>query len=1047
MRKFLKDHVWALIIWVAISLIAVFTLPNINQLTREHSTIDVPATAESSKANEIANHWGHGQNNTYQIGIIFHKEHGKLNAEDRENIKETIRFLRDNKQKYGFKKMMAPYDNMATKKKLISKDKTTAVAQLYVFKKHGSVSSINTQLTKAAKTKGLKTYVSGADILTDDFSGAVQEGIKKTEVISIIFIFIVLIIVFRSPIVPLISLLTVGISFITSFSLVTNLVEKFNFPFSNFTQVFMVIVLFGIGTDYNILLYDKFKENLGKGMENREAMHDALKSAGKTIMYSGSSLLIGFTSLGLAKFSVYQSAVGVAVGVAVLLVVILTLNPFFMLVLGRKMFWPVKEFKGESTSPLWHGISKQTLLHPIISLVVVALVAAPFFMTYSNKLNYDDTDEISNSTPSKKGFLVVEKHFSKGLAEPSYLYIKSDHKLDNQKDLKAIDDLTRKIQASEGVDFATSVTQPYGEKIKQLYVKNQLKTVNKGVNTARKGLDTLSSGSDQMTNGLGQLASGSQTLYDGLNLMSNQLNSQLSGANASQLAQLQSGLPQINSGIQQLNSALQQSGASVNTSALQGHLTNVGQQARVIGNNLTAAGSTLQSLSGSSTSSMNTEQILQQYRAVETKANLTAAQKIAMEAALQQILTGVQGQVKQQQTATTQKLQSVAGNLQAAGNADKSLARSMQSVAGTAKNLQSMLSQVAVLKAQVNRLATASGVALPGATTALNQLTSGLQQVQTAVNSSLPGVSQLTAGANRLFQSSPQISNGITKVSDGLGTGQTYLNGLQNSASADSFYIPKSALSTNLFKESMDNYLSADKKSAQIIIVMKSNPSADKTTGQVHQLSKMARQSIKGTSLAGSDVQMSGQTSKIYDMKTVSSQDFLRTAVIMIVGIGIALIFVTRSILQPIFILGTLVIAYMMSLAINHGITGMTLHRSMLTWNTPFFSFIMLIALGVDYSIFLMMRYREYRAEMIPSKAMLKACSVIGTVVISAAIILGGTFAALIPSGVPTLIEVAISVVIGLLILVFLIPINLPAAIKLTYEGFGKPFPDRKKHD
>lgn len=1049
MRKFFKDHVWALVVWLIILLVAVFTLPNVNQLTRAHSTISLPASVESSRADRIQNHWGHGQNNTYQIGLVFHKRHGKINAEDRDNIKGTIRFLRDNQQHFGFKKMLAPYDNMATKKKLISKDKTTVVAQVYIFKKHGTVSDINRQLTKAIKTDGLHTYVTGADILTDDFSGAIQEGIKRTELISIIFIFIVLIIVFRSPIIPLISLLTVGIAFLGSFSLVTNLVQKFNFPFSNFTQVFMVIVLFGIGTDYNILLYDKFKENLGHGLDKRAAAHDAIRNAGRTILYSGSSLLIGFSALGLAKFSVYQSAVGVAVGVAFLLIVILTLNPFFMYTLGKRMFWPDKKFDGESSSKLWHGISKQTLLHPIISLVIVALVATPFFMLYSNKLNYDDTDEIANSTPSKQGFLVVEKHFSKGLAEPSYLYIKSNHRLDNQKDMKAIDDLTKQIQASQGVDFATSVTQPYGEKIKPLYVNRQLKTVDKGVGTARRGLSTLSNGSNQLTAGLGQLAAGSQTLYNGLNLMSNQLNSQLSGANRMQLAQLQSGLPQINAGIQALNQALQGSGNSVDTSALRGHLTNVGNQARVIGNSLTTAGNTLRSLSGASStsSSMNAQQIMRQYKVAEQRARLNPQQQAVMDAAMQQILGGVQGQVRQQESAARQRLQSVAGNLQTAGNADRSLAGSLQSVAGTAQNLQGMLGQVAVLRTEVNRLAAASGVALPGAATALNQLNSGLLQVQSAVGSSLPGVSQLTAGANRLFQSSPQLANGIDRVNEGLGSGQTYLHGLQNSAAAQSIYVPKRVFHQHLFVESMDNYLSADKKSAQIIIVMKSNPSSATATRQVHQLSKMARQSVKGTSLAGSDIDMSGETSKIYDMKTTSSQDFMRTAVIMLVGIGIALIFVTRSLLQPLFILGTLVISYIMSLSITRGVTALTLHRSLLTWNTPFFGFIMLIALGVDYSIFLMMRYREYRAGAIPSQAMLRACSVIGTVVISAAIILGGTFAALIPSGVPTLIEVAITVVIGLLILVFLIPINLPAAIKLTYEGFGQLVHQKKQHD
>lgn len=91
-----------------------------------------------------------------------------------------------------------------------------------------------------------------------------------------------------------------------------------------------------------------------------------------------------------------------------------------------------------------------------------------------------------------------------------------------------------------------------------------------------------------------------------------------------------------------------------------------------------------------------------------------------------------------------------------------------------------------------------------------------------------------------------------------------------------------------------------------------------------------------------------------------------------------------------------------------------------------------------------MTRYRELETEgyATPSSRILKACSIIGTVVISAAVILGGTFAALIPSGIPTLIEVALTVDVGLLILVFILPITLSAAVKLTYEGvdFSKLF-------
>ena len=105
----------------------------------------------------------------------------------------------------------------------------------------------------------------------------------------------------------------------------------------------------------------------------------------------------------------------------------------------------------------------------------------------------------------------------------------------------------------------------------------------------------------------------------------------------------------------------------------------------------------------------------------------------------------------------------------------------------------------------------------------------------------------------------------------------------------------------------------------------------------------------------------------------------------------------------------------------------------MLTWNTPFFTFIMLIALGVDYSIFLMHKYQNILPSAAPATRIVHAARFIGVVVLSAAVILGGTFAALIPSGVMTLIQVAIAVIIGLLILVIILPILMSAGIKLTY--------------
>lgn len=1132
--KLLKNHLGALVAWIAILLIAIFSLPDVDALTRQHSEISLPEDVQSSIATNIESKWGHGQDNTYVVGVVFNKKHGKLTSSDKEKIDNTIRFLKDNKKKLGIKSMMTPNDNYATKAQLISKDKTTEIVQLNIANDHSTVSNVNKSLTKAVKTSGIRTYVTGVRILEDDFSASVQEGIKKTELITIFFIFIVLVIVFKSPIVPIISLLTVGVSFITSFSIVTNLVEKFNFPFSNFTQVFMVIVLFGIGTDYNILLYDKFKENLSKGMSNHDATNDALRKAGKTILYSGSSILIGFSALGLAKFSIYQSAVGVAVGVAVLLVVLLTLNPFFMAVLGKKLFWPVKNFEGESNSKLWHALSKGSLAHPIIYLVVMAVVVLPFCLFYSNNLNYNDADEISDSTPSKAGLLLLQDHFSEGTPEYSTLYIQSGHKLDNEKSLKEIDQIVKKIQADPDVKFASSVTEPNGKSIKRLYVDNQLGTVNSGVNTARNGLGTLSNGNKQITNGAVQLQNGANQLQDGtgrlqqgtdklangLKELNSQLNQQIPASSDQiknmklKVSELQDALKTLNNEVQGINipdlsalsmdsgaadkltsnlsqagstlSQMQQSANSAQTQqaylaalkskgfsdadaakaleAIAPIMSKQSQALTSVGNNLKNAGEAGQQIKGEADALKNNKALKDiagmQKKLAELKSATSQLSSISNNFA-QQTNSQIDGLATQLSLIQNAVSRSASGageintNVAKLNNGAGQLATGLQAGVSGSSQLASGAGQLASGAGQLNtglqaglsgtnQLANGIGQLNGGAgqlASGAGQLNGGAGQLASGIGQLNGGASQLANGAGQIASNNPKITAGIDKVNSGLGEGQEYLTGLADSAAGKTFYIPAKMIHSSTFKPALDNYMSSDLKSTKIIIILKLDPASTEGAKKAHELNNMVKKSVKGTSLQSSTIAMGGQSEKIYDTQETASSDFLRTAIIMLVGIGIALIFVTRSVLQPLFILGTLVIAYLTSLSINQWLVHALLGRSLLAWNTPFFSFIMIVALGVDYSIFLMMRYREL-GEVNPgwttSEKMLQACDIIGTVVISAAIILGGTFAALIPSGVPTLIEVALCVDIGLLLLVFLLPINMSAAMKITYEGLGR---------
>ena len=1360
-----KRYIVQAIIWVVLLIASLITLPNINQLVREKGQIKLPSDLTSQVADNIQNHWGRHEDNTRQVVVVFNNGDRKLSANQQDNIDATINSFKHQEKKYHIKSMTAPNENKYTRAQLISKDKTTEILQLNVDK-NITVAKTRELITKGAKTPGVKTYVTGSDILNDDFISETQEGIKKTETITIVFIFIVLALIFRSPLTPIFSLLSVGISMLISLSVVMNLAKHFNFPLSNFTQVFMVVVLFGIGTDYNILMFDQFKEELSKGLSPLQATRRSLRIAGKTILFSGSSVLIGFSTLGLAKFSIYRSAVGVAVSVAILLLALLTLNPFFMAMLGKRIFWPSKKFDGSSTNKMWHNISKTMVKMPFIGLIVTALCALPFFLSKGSPLNYDTLVELNDSVPAKQGFKVVQKHFSKGTAEPTTLYIKTDHPVDNEKDLKEIDELARQIQAVKGVKTVATVTEPGGSKLKELYVNDQLKTVTNGTKDARKGLSQISNGLDgansqlkeaniqagvdgakklyngsqqlqagantlangastlgngmityangvyTLNNGMSQLAaatsglgSGVDALYNGANALnsglatlnsktgalssgvnvlfnganalngglstlnsktgalstgvnkltdgsnqlvngSNELANKLNAAkNNQQLAQLGPKVKELQAGANQVADGLKQVQSQLNSSQMQqlkgqlGNLTNaLNQLQNAATPDISGIQKTAQALSSNSdkakTDAGNLQNALNQLKQAAGSASSGSAGLSSQD--INNIVNSVQGlndSQKQQlqgalQSASNQIAQKqqqmmsgLSDSINSATNSAQALQNDMQSVSSNGSDLSNQLNQLQSTAEQLSKLKTMASQSQTQE--AVNNLNNAVNQLQGAINKLVPGSSQVADGVGQLSQATGQIqdmvnqaaagatqisnganalngglnqlglqvpaltggiaqlangsnqlaggigsmkgqlpaltggiaqlangsnqlaggigsmrgqlpaltggvaqlangssqlaggigsmrsqmptmlgaisalsagtgqlaanapalvsgagqvssgaallaqnqgtltnglgqmysqisgmagqvneleiglttaSNGAKKINQGLGTANNYLTGLKNSAAADTYYVPKDVLKSKEYQKAEDSYLSQNKHAVKFTIVLNENPSSLSAMKTVENIQSLVNKSIKGTSLSGAKVALGGQTAYINDTRNVASKDFIRTAIIMLTGILLALMLITRSILQPFYILGTLLLAYIMSLDITHLISKAFLGQSMLTWNTPFFSFIMLIALGVDYSIFLMMKYQEYDGFLAtPGARIVKAATEIGAVVVSAALILSGTFAALMPSGVLTLIQVALVVIIGLTILVFAIPTIIPSLLSLTY--------------
>lgn len=430
--------------WLALIITALVAMPNVSRLVRDKGQVTLPSSVQSEVAQTI-DRKSVNNRGVRSLIVVFNKQHGQLTTKDNQRIAQSIRQIKKDAN-LDILSMTSASDNAATKKQLSAKDGTTQLAMISLSDS-AKVHRQAQQLRQHLHISGLRTYVTGSALLNDDFSTTTQAGLKKTEIIAAVFIFIVLILVFRSLLVPIISLLTVAIAYLVSSSLVMNLAQQVDFPISNFTQIFMVVVLFGIGTDYNILLYNRFKEELANGLSTDEATKVARKHAGRTIGYSGISVFIGFAVLALAKFSFYQSAVGVAVGVIVLLAVLLTLNPFFMALLGQTMFWPSRNLATHGTNRIWRWLSRSAMAHTITTVILMLLAITPLLLFSQQKLNFNSADELPNTIESKAGYNLIQKHYPAGMSGPSTLYIEADKSLNNQRDLGTIDDLTNYLKA------------------------------------------------------------------------------------------------------------------------------------------------------------------------------------------------------------------------------------------------------------------------------------------------------------------------------------------------------------------------------------------------------------------------------------------------------------------------------------------------------------------------------------------------------------------------------------------------------------------------
>lgn len=1038
--KFILKAKWLVIaIWIAGIAALALTAPSMGEQVREQGQPDVPKGEgySSSVADKILNkmHEKEGTEDTSSTALVFQKD-GGMNKSDKKEVKHALQELKDHKEELGIQSVTSYFDQPDLKDQFVSDDGSTILSSVEIHLGDRSVKNVKNNLYDTVDDVEVDHYFTGDWIIEDDLISSTQDGLHQTEWITIVFILIVLLVVFRSVVTPFVPLLTVGITYLASQSVVSFLVDWFDFPLSNFTQIFLVAVLFGIGTDYCILILNRFKEELPRHETVSDAVVNTYKHGGKTMFFSAIAVLIGFSTIGFSKFSLYQSAVGVAVGIAILILAIVTIVPILMQLLGRHLFWPSKKAMEHNQNKVWGRVGKFALARPLIALLIVAAVIVPAILSYDGQKSYNSLEGLGDEYKSVEGFNAIADGFTPGQAMPTTIVMKNDEKMDQRRYLTTLESVTREVNKVDGVKTVRSATHPTGDPIEDFLVPNQAQTLDEGLGDANNGIDKVKNGlkdaRDQLknskpklkktVNGFDPLISGTKDLKSGVNDLKQGLKKVHGGLqdSSSGAADLKDGLQQAKQGAKQLADQSQQ--LTKGYQDIQGGLNTLSNKYGKLEDSLPQMKETLKKVNS------RLKQLGKDHPEITKDDNYKFA-------------VGAADKLQKNADKLSENLGKLNKNLDDISNqmseANQGLDKLIDGQKQFSHQLQEAVKGISDLQNGLNDLSNGQQQAINN----IPKLKDGLNDVNDGQKRLKEGVSQMVDQLSTLANGLDDSVNGLNKVSTGLNDSRDFLQQLAGSNSAlAGFYIPDSALNSEDFKEGLDNYMSDNRKMTTMDVVLNKNPYSTAAINQIDDIQAAVDRATKNTPMENAKVGIGGTTSMYHDLRDVSNEDYTRTVVLMLLGIGLVLIALLRSFIMPAYILLSLVATYYTSVSITEFIFTNILGYSGLNWAIPFFGFVMLIALGVDYSIFLMDRFNEDRDQPVTA-AIHDAMKNMGTVISSAAIILGGTFAAMMPSGVTELMEIATIIITGLVVYnIIILPLFIPVMVKTFGQANWWPF-------
>ena len=300
---------------------------------------------------------------------------------------------------------------------------------------------------------GLAAYVTGPAGQAADSSEAFS-GLDSTLLLAALgVVILILLFTYRSPILWVLPIFSAVIALFCAQAVIYLLARYADLTVNAQSQSILTVLVVGAGTDYALLLIARYREELRLHGDRHEAMTEAVHRAGPAVLASGGTVILGMLCLVAAAMNSTRGLGPVAaIGVAVTLMVLLTLLPALLVICGRWVFWPVRPTLGSpepTATGLWARVGGLIKPRPrAVWLVTCALLlAASLGMFGLNAKGLTAADSFRGTPESIQGDAVALEHFPGSAGNPVHVLTTAD----------TADDVAAAVATADGI---ASVAEP-----------------------------------------------------------------------------------------------------------------------------------------------------------------------------------------------------------------------------------------------------------------------------------------------------------------------------------------------------------------------------------------------------------------------------------------------------------------------------------------------------------------------------------------------------------------------------------------------------------